>query len=560
MSALDHSPREPDQLRDQVNRLLRHRAAIASGLLLGTLAGGAVAALGGDDYTATGEVVVQPVGTASPESGSSADRRISMGTERRIALGAAVADRAAEALGGGTAPADLRRDLRVTNPPETHVLEFEYTADSPELAARGVDAFVRAYLDHRRDTADRRIDATVEKLTGELEPLLERRGELDRRIAAGGPDASAAESEREGLTARTADLQGRIAALKALDTTPGEVVREGEPPDAPSGPGAAVLLAAGAVVGSAGGLVAAWVRSLLDPRVRSADEVRALLRAPVLAGLPRRRAGGGARGIGLEVGPSHEGERAETYRTLARRILGHERFAEPGGLLVASPGEPDAAAAVAVNLAAALAETGRDVLLVEIDPRAPRLAGALPLRGASPAEWPGRARLTVDAGTAGSLELLPGDRFPDVPRALNSPEIARLLSGGTGRDEYVVAVTRPLLSHADGTAVAPLVGGVVVVCDPDATRGEELERVRELVPAVGGHLLGAVLHHGARRDRRSRRAPDGAPPDSPRPKTPPTAPPPAGGRGPEPSEIRQDTAYGSYGRYRRTGDGTTSRT
>ncbi|PJE97913.1 lipopolysaccharide biosynthesis protein [Streptomyces carminius] len=522
MSHTDPVPREPDQLRDQLRRLFRHRAAIVLGLLLGVLAGGALSAAGGTEYTATGEVVVQPVGAGLPESGGiPADRQLSMATERQVAGSAAVAARAARALGGRTDPAGLRRGLRVSNPPETHLLEFAYTADSPRTAVRRADAFVRAYLDHREETAERRVESILTGLSEELEPLLARRAELDRRIADadGAVARESARAERETLGARIADLQGRVSALRSLDTSPGDVVREGEVPEAPSGPGAAALIAVGAVVGLAGGLVAAWLRSLLDPRVRSAAEARDALGAPVLGTLPRRRGSTGT----LEVGPVRGGERAETYRAIAFRVLRHPRLARPGSLLVVSAREHAEAVSTAVNLAAALAETGSGVLLVEADPRAPEVAGRVPVRGGAGerpgADWPGGTRLTVDADTAGTLELVPGRAVPDATRALNSPELARLLTGpedgdgtgndGTGNDgtgngtagsstggRYTVALTRPLLSHADGLAVAGAVRGVLVVCVPDRTRREDLERVRELVASVGGHVVGAVLHPG----------------------------------------------------------------
>ncbi|WP_155072693.1 lipopolysaccharide biosynthesis protein [Streptomyces taklimakanensis] len=578
MSAFDPSAREPDQLRDQLRRLFRHRTAIASGVLLGALGGGAVSALGGESYTATGEVVVRPIGTAPFEGGGvAADKQLSMGTERQIARSASVADRAARTLGAGVERDDLQDGLRVGNPPDTQILEFEYTADTPREAARRVRAFVQAYLDHREETADRRVDATVTKLREELDPLLERRRELDERIA-GATTASArgaAEAEREALGARIADLQGRITGLRTLDTTPGEVVREGDAPDTPSGPGPAVLVVVGSVVGLAGGLVTAWIRSLLDPRARTADEVREILRAPVLGSLPRR--GGGTEL--LEVGPSREGERAETYRTIALRLLRHPWLAEPGGLLVISAREHPETAATAVNLAAALAETGRDVLLVEADPRSPHLAGRLPLRGGahrpSPGgDWLGGSRLVLDAETAGRLAILPGRRTTDAARAMNSPRLARVLTGAAERGEYVVATTAPLLSHADGTAVAGLVRGVLVVCDPDDTRRDDLGRVRELVESVGGHVLGAVLYGGGRRwERAAPPAADGHPHAEVG-----TAPEDdlaaAGGEAgpvssedtvalkrvaPPPSGDRSDSAYGSYGRYRRAGDGTTLR-
>ncbi|GAU69259.1 lipopolysaccharide biosynthesis protein [Streptomyces sp. NBRC 110611] len=513
MSVFDEPAEEPDQIRDQLRQLFRYRALIVLGLLLGVVGGGAVHLLGGPTYTATGEVVVQAIGTAPFEArGVSADKQLSMGTERQIAQSASVAAGAARALGERTDPAVLQRDLRVSNPPDTHTLLFEYGAGSADRAARLVNAFVQAYLTYRQEAAARRIATTVGKLDAELRPLLEQRRVLDRRIAGEGAGAGRAgdESERGSVVAQIADLQSRISSLKSLDTTPGEIVRRGDPPAFPSGPGPAVLLAAGAVAGLAVGILAAWVRSVLEPRVRSVAEVQENLRAPVLGILPRRRGGAGV----LEVGRPGRGNRAEAYRTIAFRMVHDRRFAGRRSLLVVSPRGTTDTVSVAVNLAGAFAEIGSDILLVEADLRTPELAGRLPLRPGHgrpvPGGWAEGERFTVDAGVDGRFELLPGREVPNPARALASPEFARLLNTPSGPDEHVVVVTGPLLAHADGLAVAKQAAGVVVVCDLHEVRRDDLDRVRELITGAGGHILGAVLDKGSRR-RWLRRLLDGGP-------------------------------------------------
>ena len=199
VSVFDEPSEEPDQLRDQLRQLFRYRALLLLGLVLGMLGGGAVSLFGGSTYTATGEVVVHAISTAPFEAGGvSVDKQISMGTERQIAQSASVAAAAAKALGDSAEPAVLQRDLRVSNPPETQTLMFEYSADSPRRAAALVNAFVHAYLDYRQNAATQRIDTTVSKLSDELKPLTDQRKVLDRRIAnAGGGTAQATdESER----------------------------------------------------------------------------------------------------------------------------------------------------------------------------------------------------------------------------------------------------------------------------------------------------------------------------------------------------------------------------
>ncbi|KOG49517.1 polysaccharide biosynthesis tyrosine autokinase [Streptomyces decoyicus] len=513
MSVFDEPAEEPDQIRDQLRQLFRYRALLVLGLVLGMLGGAAVSVLGGSTYTATGEVVVHAISTAPFEAGGvSADKQISMGTERQIAQSASVATAAAKSLGIRTDPAGLQRDLRVSNPPETQTLMFEYSADSADRASALVNAFVHAYLDYRQDAATQRIDKTVSKLGTELKPLQEQRKVLDRRIAgaSGGAGRATDESERSNLVSEIADLQGRISSLKSLDTTPGDIVRKGDPPAFPSSPGLVMLLLTGAVIGLVLGILAAWVRSVLEPRVRSVADVQDNLRAPVLGILPRRQDSTEL----LEVGRSGRGNRAEAYRTIAFRLVHDQRFAGRGSLLIVAPRENADAVSVAVNLAGAFAEIGNDILLVEADLRTPRLAQRLPLHPGHgrpvPGSWADGERLAVDAGVDGRFDLLPGREVPNPGRALSSPQFARLLNEPSGPNENVVVVTGPLLSHADGLAVAKQAAGVVVVCDLTEVRRDDLDRVWELITGAGGHILGAVLDKGSRGPS-LRRLSDGGP-------------------------------------------------
>lgn len=554
MSVFDEPAEEPDQIRDQLRQLFRYRAVLVLGLLLGMLGGAAVSVLGGSTYTATGEVVVHAISTAPFEAGGvSADKQISMGTERQIAQSASVAAGAAKSLRIGTDPAKLQRDLRVSNPPETQTLLFEYSADSADRASDLVNAFVQAYLDYRQDAATKRIDKTVSKLGDELKPLQDQRKVLDRRIANAGGGAGRAtdESERSNLVSEIADLQGRISSLKSLDTTPGDIVRKGDPPAFPSSPGLAMMLLTGAVVGLVLGILAAWVRSVLEPRVRSVADVQDNLRAPVLGILPRRQGGTGV----LEVGRAGRGNRAEAYRTIAFRLAHDQRFAGRGSLLVVAPREHSDAVSVAVNLAGAFAEIGSDILLVEADLRTPGLARQLPVHPGHgrpvPGGWANGERLAVDAGVDGRFDLLPGREVPNPARALASGEFARLLNAPSGPDEHVVVVTGPLLAHADGLAVAKQAAGVVVVCDLNEVRRDDLDRVWELITGAGGHILGAVLDKGSHGPA-LRRFSDGGPTHRKRGRghpragavTPPPVPGPAPRPGPAPvagSPLDTDT-------------------
>ncbi|MFF8841185.1 hypothetical protein ACF08N_00400 [Streptomyces sp. NPDC015127] len=485
---------EPDQLRDQLRQLLRYRATIALGIVLGLLAGLLLTLFRVGSYTSTGEVLVRSTTDPFSPFGVSVENQVSMGTERQIALSATVAARAAKDLREPSRSAVLLKDLRVSNPPETQVLRFEYTAGTAQRAARVANAFVDAYLADRKD----RTDATVKRMTEGLEQQVARLTKKISKKANTAQDAS--------LRDQINTMQKRISDIESRDTSGGDVVREAEPPALPSGPGTAMLLSTGVVGGLFLGILLAWLRTALEPRARSVSEVQRALGAPVLGIVP----GAAMDGELLDVGRTGGG-RAETYRTIAFRIRPAEARTAVRTLLVVSP-KPDhlaaeAAEAAAVNLAAAFAESGDDVLLVDATASAPGLAARLPLVPEDDVDTE-LARLSddqvvVDAGTAGRFTLFPDTRGTTADHVPAPPAATRVLpSADFGMSALVLA--RPLLEHADSLAVAQRVDGVLVVGGLDRLRREDLKRVRELVSCSGGHIVGAVLDTGKRENRLAR--------------------------------------------------------
>jgi polysaccharide biosynthesis transport protein len=491
---------EPDLLREQFRQLLRYRLLITLGVLLG-LAGGSYLGLATNDtYIASSEIVVRAP-ASDPFGGGTLDR-VAMGSERRTAISDTVAVRAAADLGLPEEEADeLQRGLQVTNPPNTEVLRFSYTASDPETAAGHANAFVAAYLGNRQDTADGLVETMVGSLLEERAELQERLAEQDDKLDElfeGGRAYDRALTARDQIAGRIGELSGRITELRALDTSGGRVITRAAVPEHPAGPGLVLLLAIGVTVGIGVGLLAAWVRLVFDPRVRSAGDVSRALRAPVLGVLPRT----------ARPAPGQllaEGRLAEEYRSVAFRLAYDETFAQRRRLLVVAPrGTIETPLVTSVNLSAAFAEMGMDALLIEADLRTPSLTdqlrhadgvrpGWVHTPGTGEGGWPAGLRVPIDAGESGVFDLVPGRRVRNVPRALTSPPASQLIGHADVKGAVVVVLAPAVLSYADAIALTDRVDGVLVVCDPAEVRRDDLARVRELVVGAGGLLLGAVL-------------------------------------------------------------------
>jgi succinoglycan biosynthesis transport protein ExoP len=508
---------EPDLLREQFRQLIRYRALIVAGVLVGLLGGAYLAVTGADSYSSTSEVRIRAATVDPFATGASADKGIDIGSERQTALSTSVADAAAKVA---KAPSEtMAHCLQVTNPPNTLVLRFTCSTGSAADSAAWVNAFTKAYLASREDQTKAIIKTMVGGYKAQLTPLNRERDDLLKQIDRTNDNQviSALTTQQTNLLSRILELNSNISGLRALDTSPGSVIKAGVVPKAPSGPGLPVMLGLGGGVGIALGLLGAWVRLVFDPAVRSEGEVTRTLGAPVLGTLPRsRRKRGSGPGPLLAEGQSG-GRLAEEYRAVGFRLAHDKRFAERRRLLVVAPrGSSDTAAAVAVNLSASFAEMGMEVLLVEADLRTPSLSGRLRTAdgGARPGwarspglgegGWPAGLQVSIDAGESGSFDLVPGRRVRNVARALTSAPASRLFSEADTPGAAVVVLAPAVLAYADALALADRVDGVVVVCDPREVHRADLVRVRELITAAGGAVLGVVLHsaEGAGRRRR----------------------------------------------------------
>ncbi|WP_433699847.1 lipopolysaccharide biosynthesis protein [Nocardiopsis sp. CA-288880] len=503
--------------------LLRRRwrpvcAGVVGGLLLATAGVLALPSV----YTSATSVQVRPTGLerfTGEQSGRLAGD-VNLDTEAQVLVSdqvSAVVARTLAGNGSGPAPttAELRERVEVSVPPNSNVLEIHYSAGSPGAARAGAEAYADAYLALRRARVDDLIDSRLEALRAEQENRYEALAEATGDGTASPQATARADALRQEIT----DLGNGISPLSALRETvsPGSVITPAGLPESASSPVPMLWLVGGAALGLVAGLLAAVARDRLDPLLRDPEETARVGRLPVLLDLSARSSRSPSdRSPGL-LGEEGGGQRVNEFAHLVRARLAVPAAGpggEPGGaglperagtaddgpgrvILVAAGTPGRAGAATAVNLAAALARTGSETLLVCSDPRTDTVGELLGLP-----EGPGLAEALLEGEDPGDLEVRP-DAVPRLrvlrhgSPGLTAPvqgtamtELVRLLRTNA---DYVVVSVAAVGERADAHALAGAAHLLLPVVELDRTRRADLVALLTLADRFGVPVPGTAV-------------------------------------------------------------------
>jgi capsular exopolysaccharide synthesis family protein len=159
----------------------------------------------------------------------------------------------------------------------------------------------------------------------------------------------------------------------------------------------------------------------------------------------------------------------------------------------------DGKSTLIANLAVAIAQSGRTVLLVDADLRRPRLhrVFGLPARKGLAQVIEGAAELAeaVRPSVVPNLSVLPCGARPSNPaELLTLPRFADLLEELRDSYDFVLLDSPPLLAVSDPCIVAPRVDGVLLTIRVSRNGRPAAERGRDLLAALRVQVFGVVVN------------------------------------------------------------------
>lgn len=311
--------------------------------------------------------------------------------------------------------------------------------------------------------------------------------------------------------------QLETAVNAQLAPTNVRVVERAEVPDRPSRPNVPLNLALGLIGGLVVAAGAAFASEYFDSSVKSTEEAEELLHLPALATIPnfaiaRRSAYGNPltneNGASPHAGVPHQvvvayeprSVIAEAFRTLRTSVLFSTPGAAPKVILVTSATASEGKTLNCLNLAAAFAESGSRVLLLDVDLRHPSCHRALGVENTA-----GLSNfLAGQTGLEEIVQALEKPRLWFVPAGPTPPNPAELIGSTRMREvlelareefDFVILDSPPVTPVSDALVLAQGSDGVVLIVKGQDTPKDLVRRARDQLALTGAHLLGAVVNN-----------------------------------------------------------------
>jgi Mrp family chromosome partitioning ATPase len=435
-----------------------------------------------------------------------------------------VPERVAEALGYNGVPAALAAQMTVTDEQETGALLFTTEQENPDDAVRLADAFADetvSYLQERQEEIRQERQVRAQRDVDELEMLVT---ELDQRVAAQlaerNADLQPGQQPRQADSVLTAQRDAAIReygveyeAYRELvtDDTPDlnlTTLERAQPVQTDTGGFTAprtratrVPIAAG--IGALLGAALALLVERLDAKLRDRRRAEEAFGTAVVGEIPsfnRKQ-----RAARLVVAPDQHSTVAEAFRSLRTSVTFMAAGGQPladddrvGAVLVTSPSPAEGKTTIAVNLAAAFAETGRSVVVVNSDFRRPVASNIVAAedRPPLPAGLAGIDRLDATAFLVPSK--IPGVALLDLSPLGGSPgdltrATVRLVNELVNRVDVVVIDTPPLAVTTEALEFVPASKVVVLVGRIGRTSMAAAQRAGELARFGGAEQIAVTI-------------------------------------------------------------------
>lgn len=396
-------------------------------------------------------------------------------------------------------------DLTLETIPNTDLLQLTVIADDP-IVARDVANTVATLLVRQEEEAyapvaiiaRRKLEAELETLEVELQSLENEYWSLVAQVSAEPDEISELNrtlAEKQRLYDEIVETYGAASVSESLHSNMLSVVQPATLPTAPTAPTKLpVRIVVAFFAGLIGGTALAVALDVADHRLFSTKQAETVTDLTVMGQIPEFD--WGERGA---LGADHD-VAADAFRRVRTRLFSLMESRTSKTFLFTSAQPDEGKSTVVANLAYALAEAGRHVLVIDADMRRPTLHKlfAVPNNAGLSSVLLGihDPHYVVQASETENLFVLPSGPIPDHPAELLSrtERVIDMLQTLEDRYDVILLDSPPTLAVTDAAILAPLVDGVIMVLRLSHSEETAVTSVRDMLQNVAATLTGVIVN------------------------------------------------------------------
>lgn len=265
-------------------------------------------------------------------------------------------------------------------------------------------------------------------------------------------------------------------------------------PKSPVSPNILLNLALGLLIGLAVGYGIAILRTVLDRRIHTTEDIEQITDKPLMGEIiddpevEKNR---------IVVASKPRSPRAETFRALRTNLQFLNIGSKKPVFVISSSTPAEGKSTTALNLAATLAQSGSSVVIVEGDLRLPAFAEYLDIEGGAGLTdvLIGRAELAdvLQRWGRDPFYVLPAGRIPPNPsELLGSTEMEETLNTLKEQFDYVIIDAPPVLAVTDAVVLGKWATGLLMVVATGTTTKTELNDALQTLETAGSNVVGIV--------------------------------------------------------------------
>jgi polysaccharide biosynthesis transport protein len=368
-------------------------------------------------------------------------------------------------------------------------LRQKFTADAVQLQAQ------RLGLEQKVATLTQ-LQGVYRDRASTIPNLVKNQDSLERRL-------NIAKKTYETLRTRLQDI--RVAESQTVGNA--RIIQEARAPKKAGSSKKPVYIGGGLAVGLMLGLAAAFLLDLIDRSLKSVKEAQSFFGYSLLGLIPRFRTHEAALPMDLSltgISPrvvTATGPRSiihEAYRMFQANLKFTSLDKKTRTILITSSISGEGKSEVAANLATTLAQSGKKVLLVDVNMRSPNqhhLWGMLNSMGLSnvivdPEDLP----QAIQEITQNLSLLTSGVMPPDPLTLLESDAMTQLMQKVSQQYDYVLLDGPSLVGMADAGILGKLADGVILVVRPGVVTSVGARAAKELLRRSNSNVLGIVAN------------------------------------------------------------------